>query len=548
MSEETKALAPNEGYKLSSDFLRTGIAEAIADTSTGSVEAREQQLLKFHGLTLQDDRDQRTERKKEGLDKAWSFMVRLRLPGGRILPESWLKIDALADEYANGTLKLTTRQAIQLHGVLKSDVKATLQAIDQTALHCLGGSGDAVRNVMSCVNPAQSPLHREVYELAKHLSVELEPQTHAYREIWLNEKRVQFDENEEPLFGKTYLPRKFKLAVALPPENDVDIYTQDLGFVAIVENNQIIGYNVLVGGGMGSSYGNENTFPRLADVVGFTRPEHVLDVARAVVSIHRDYGDRTDRKQARLRYVLAKHGIEWFQERLRESLGYDLAEAKDFTFEQNTDSFKPNKQSITLAVEGGRVAQQLRKALQQIAKIHQGVFYLTGSQNLLIAEISPETRPAIENILEEFGVSKPLSGIRRDSSACTALPYCPMAFSNSERLLPSVITELEAILEKNGLQSLPLTTRMTGCPNGCTRPSVAELAFIARGPGKYNIWLGGSRVGNRLNYLFLESVAEAELASALKPVLELFAQKRQENEDFGDWTHHHKELILSSLA
>ena len=548
MSETSKPLTPNEGFKLSSDFLRTGIAEAIADTTSGSVDAREQQLLKFHGLTLQDDRDLRTERKKQGLDKAWSFMIRLRLPGGKIDPKQWLQIDALADSYANGTLKLTTRQAIQLHGVLKSDVKATLQALDAAALHCLGGSGDAVRNVMSCVNPSQSPLHQEVYDLAKHLSVELEPQTQAYREIWLNEERVQFGDNEEPLFGKTYLPRKFKLAVALPPENDVDIYTQDLGFVAIVENGAIIGYNVLVGGGSGYAYGNPNSFPRIADIIGFIQPDEVLEVAKAVVKIHRDYGDRTDRKTARLRYVLAKYGVEWFKDRLKEYRQKDIDAPKSFSFHQNTDVFEAKSDSIIIPVEGGRVRSSLREAIREIAKIHNGVFYITANQNFIIADIAEDKKPLIDSIIIKYGVNQPISGIRRDSSACTALPYCPMAFSNSERLLPDVISGLEVILKELDLESLPITTRMTGCPNGCTRPSVAELSFVAKGPNKYNIWLGGSRIGNRLSYLFKESVNADDLSDSLKPVFIEFAKTRRDEQGFGDWAFENSDRLLSQFV
>lgn len=542
MSTEKK-LTENERIKRESDYLRGHVAEALADTSTGGIPADEQQLLKFLGATQQDDRDVRQARKKAGLESAYSFMVRLRLPGGVISAAQWLTMDALASEYGNDTLKLTTRQSVQIHGVLKANLKSSLQRIHQASLGAIASSGDATRNVMVAQGATDSPAYAEMFALAQSLSHELEPRTHAYHEIWLDEKKVLSTEQTEPLYGPTYLPRKFKIAFTLPPDNSVDVYAHDLGFVAITEGDKIVGYDVLVGGGMGCAYGNAASFPRIADVVGFCRPEAVAQVAKAVLLIHRDFSDRTDRKLSRLRYTIATRGIEWFCAELTERLGYALEPARAFTLATNADAEEGSRERMLLFVECGRVKGALKNALREVAALPIGHFLITGNQNIVLTGLTPSLRAQVEEILQKNGVRGGESALRRHACACTSLPFCPMSFTDSERFLPTLTGELEGILRELGLWELRITTRMTGCPNGCTRPYVAELAFVGKGPRKYNIWLGGAPDGSRLAYLWKQATPADEIAAALRPVLERFAASRRADESFGDWTFEHKEEI-----
>ena len=540
-----KKLTENERIKRESDYLRGHIAEALADASTGGIPADEQQLLKFLGATQQDDRDVRQARKKAGLESAYSFMVRLRLPGGIISPDQWLVMDSLADEYGNRTLKLTTRQSVQIHGVLKANLKSSLQRIHAASLSAIASSGDATRNVMVSQGTADSPAYAAMYELAQNLSRELEPRTHAYHEIWLDEKKVLSTEQTEPLYGATYLPRKFKIAFTLPPDNSVDVYTHDLGFVAITEGDVIVGYDVLAGGGMGCAYGNAASFPRIADVIGFCRPEEVEDVAKAVLLIHRDFSDRTDRKLSRLRYTIASRSTEWFRRELHARLGRELEAPRPFTLSANADLPVTSPERRLLFVEGGRVREGLKAALREIATLPVGNFLITGNQNLVLTGLTPELRRQVEDILQRHGAVGGESGLRRQAAACTSLPFCPMSFTDSERFLPELISELEPTLRELGLWEERITVRMTGCPNGCSRPYVAELAFVGRGVRKYNIWLGGAPDGSRLGYIWRESVAGADIAAVLRPVLERFAATRTAGESFGNWTFAHREEIAS---
>jgi sulfite reductase (NADPH) hemoprotein beta-component len=542
MSEERK-LAHNEYLKIESNYLRGTLAEGLADVSTGGLTEDEQQLLKFHGCYLQDDRDLRAGRRKHKLEKAFSFLIRVRVPGGVATPAQWIQMDKLATDYANGTIKLTTRQAFQLHGVIKTQLKKTIQEINAAALDTIAACGDVNRNVMCNPNPYLSEAHTEVLRISQAISDHLTPATGAYHEIWLDGEKVESTEEEvEPIYGKTYLPRKFKIAVAVPPSNDVDIHANDLSFVAIVEQGKVVGYNVAVGGGMGMTHGAEDTYPRLADIIGFCRPEQVVEVAEKVVLVQRDFGDRTNRKHARLKYTIDDRSPEWFLGKVNEYLGYDLEAARPFHFEDNGDRFgwvedHEGNFHLNLFIEGGRVRGKAREGLRRIAEVHEGDFRLTGNQNLIIARVSPAKRPEIEALLEEFALldSHQRSALRLNSIACVALPTCGLALAEAERALPGVITDLENVIEDAGLRHDAITIRMTGCPNGCGRPFLAEIAFVGRAPGKYNLYLGGGHAGDRLNKLYREAVTREEAIALLEPIIRDYAVSRQEGERFGDF-------------
>lgn len=542
MSEEKK-LAHNEYMKIDSNYLRGTLAEGLADTSTGGLTEDEQQLLKFHGCYLQDDRDIRAGRRKHKLEKAFSFLIRVRVPGGVATPAQWIKMDNLANDYANGTIKLTTRQAFQLHGVIKTQLKKTIQEINSAAMDTIAACGDVNRNVMCNPNPYLSEAHADVLKISQEISDHLTPATKAYHEIWLDGEKVESTSEEvEPIYGKTYLPRKFKIAVAVPPSNDVDIHANDLSFVAIVEGSKVVGYNVAVGGGMGMTHGAPETYPRLADIIGFCTPEQVVDVSEKVLLVQRDFGDRTNRKHARLKYTIDDRSAEWFLERVNEYLGYDLEPVRDFKFDDNGDRFgwiedHEGDFHLNLFIEGGRVRDQARVGLRKIAEIHEGDFRLTGNQNLIIAKVSPAKRPAIEALLEEYGLLKSheQSALRLNSIACVSLPTCGLALAEAERALPGVITDLENVLEDSGLRHDAITIRMTGCPNGCGRPFLSEIAFVGRSPGKYNLYLGGGHAGDRLNKLYREAVTREESIALLTPIIRDYAKTREEGEKFGDF-------------
>ncbi len=542
MSEEKK-LASNEYLKIGSNYLRGTLAEGLADTSTGGLTEDEQQLLKFHGCYLQDDRDIRAGRRKHKLEKAFSFLIRVRVPGGVATPEQWIKMDDLATNFANGTIKLTTRQAFQLHGVIKTQLKRTIKEINSAAMDTIAACGDVNRNVMCNPNPYLSEAHADVLKISQNISEHLTPATGAYHEIWLDGEKVESTQEEvEPIYGKTYLPRKFKIAVAVPPSNDVDIHANDLSFVAIVEEGKVVGYNVAVGGGMGMTHGDENTYPRLADIIGFCTPEQVVEVAEKVVLVQRDFGDRTNRKHARLKYTIDDRSADWFLEKLNEYLGYDLEPVREFKFDDNGDRFgwvedHEGNFHLNLFIEGGRVRDEARTGLRKIAEIHQGDFRLTGNQNLIIAKVAPKERPAIEALLEEYGLLKSheQSALRLNSIACVALPTCGLALAEAERGLPGVITELEQVLEESGLRHDAITIRMTGCPNGCGRPFLSEIAFVGRAPGKYNLYLGGGHAGDRLNKLYREAVTREEAITLLTPIIQAYAKTREEGETFGNF-------------
>ncbi len=539
-------LSELERIKYESNYLRGTLVESLHDPITGSIAYADTQLSKFHGIYQQFDRDLEKERKRQKLEPAFSFLIRVRVPGGIVTPEQWLQLDGLSDIYANKTLKLTTRQAFQFHGVIKTNLKKTIQGINAALLDTIAACGDVNRNVMCHPNPAESDLHAEVSEKARQISEHLLPSTTAYHEIWLDQKLVADSKMDvEPIYGDRYLPRKFKIAVAIPPYNDSDIFSQDLGFVAIVENNKIVGYNVLVGGGMGTTFGMPETYPRLADVIGFCLPEQVVDVAEKVVLVQRDNGNRQNRKLSRLKYTIDKLGIEGFKNELHKYLGYSLQAAQSFTFIRNGDRLgwkkgKDSKWSLTLFVEGGRVADRnglkMKTALKEVAQNISCQFILTGNQNVIIANISLEEKKKVSEILKKNGVLPgEISGIRKNSIACVALNTCSLAFAEAERYLPTLVAKIELVLEKFNLLNEEIVIRMTGCPNGCGRPYLAEIGLVGKSEGHYNLYLGGNFNGTRLNSLYKETLTEEEILTELTPIIANYAQNRLEDEKFGDF-------------
>lgn len=538
-----------EEIKRKSRYLRGTLKESLEDPLTGSVTDEDNRLLKFHGSYQQDDRDLRQERRRQKLEPAYQFMIRVRASGGVFTPKQWLEMDRLARQYANGSIRLTTRQAIQFHGVLKWHLRQTIREINEALLTTLAACGDVNRNVMVNPNPYQSEVHGEVYQWAERISKHLEPKTKAYYEIWLNGEKVvdsREEEDEEPLYGPVYLPRKFKIGIAIPPSNDVDVYSQDLGFIAIVEDGKLVGFNVAVGGGMGMTYGDPQTYPQLARIIGFTPAEKVVDVAEKVVTIQRDYGNRSIRKYARLKYTIDRRSLEWFTQELHQRLGWELEEARPFHFEHNGDRYgwvkgTKGKYHLTLFIPSGRIRDwddyPLMTGLREIAKIHTGDFRVTPNQNLIIANVSARKKKAIEELVEKYKLDDgtSVSPLFRRSIACVALPTCGLAMAEAERYLPTFIHKLETIMEEAGLSSEEITIRLSGCPNGCARPYLGEIGLTGKAPGKYNLYLGGSFAGDRLNKMYRENVGEEEILNTLRPIIHRYARERKDGERFGDF-------------
>lgn len=547
--EATKPLAANEGIKSASNFLRGTIAEELRDDSTGAINADNQQLTKFHGLYQQDDRDLRAERRRAKLEKAFSFMLRVRLPGGRCTPAQWLMLDQLADERANGSLRLTTRQTFQFHGILKGNLKPLIKGMDEALLDSIAACGDVNRNIMAPPNPERSPAHAAMYEHAKSLSEHALPKTRAYHEIWLDGEQVAGGEPEvEPLYGSTYLPRKFKVGFAIPPSNDVDVYSQDLGFIGVIEHGELVGYNVTVGGGLGMSHGNEETFPRLAEAMGFITPDQVNAIGEAVIATQRDYGDRTNRKHARLKYTLEDRGLAWFRGEVESRSGIVFGESREVTFTTIEDPH--GWQECTdgtwfygLHILSGRIKDRegwsMKTALREVAQIHPGDFRLTPSQNLTISGVTAEAKTQIDAILAKHGLAgeNQHSRLRLNALSCVALPTCGLALAESERVLPEVIEKFDAVLEEAGLSDDAISLRMTGCPNGCARPYLAEIGFVGKAPGKYALYIGAKYNGSRLNRLVSPKCTIDEAVDMLRPVIKKYATERTAGEGFGDFCH-----------
>ncbi|WP_163853099.1 assimilatory sulfite reductase (NADPH) hemoprotein subunit [Paenibacillus elgii] len=538
-----------EEIKKRSDYLRGSLADTLTDRITGSIPEDDNRLMKFHGSYMQDDRDLRNERNKQKLEPAYQFMVRVRAAGGVVTPEQWLMMDRIAQQYANGTIRLTTRQSFQLHGVIKWNMKQVIKEVNEALLSTLAACGDVNRNVMSNPNPYVSEIHEQVYEWAKKISHHLDPRTRAYHEIWLDEEKVvdsRDGEEQEPIYGPVYLPRKFKIGIAVPPSNDVDVFSQDLGLIAIHEQGRLMGFNVAVGGGMGMTHGDPQTYPQLARVIGFVTPEQAVDVAEKTVTIQRDYGDRSVRKHARFKYTIDDRGLEWFIDELHQRLGWKLAEARPYHFDHNGDRYgwvkgSNGKWHFTLFIQNGRVKDEenypLMSGLREIAKVHNGDFRLTPNQNLIIGNVSTQKKKKIEEVIKAYGLTDGIqySALRRNSMACVALPTCGLAMAESERYLPTLLDKIESILDEAGLREEEIVIRMTGCPNGCARPALAELSFIGKAPGRYNMYLGGGFSGNRLNKMYRENIDEAQILAELRSILNRYAKEREEGEHFGDF-------------
>ncbi|MEC1393239.1 assimilatory sulfite reductase (NADPH) hemoprotein subunit [Bacillus velezensis] len=537
-----------EDIKEKSDYLRGTLKEVMLDRISAGIPDDDNRLMKHHGSYLQDDRDLRNERQKQKLEPAYQFMLRVRMPGGVSTPEQWLVMDELAQKYGNNTLKLTTRETFQMHGILKWNMKKTIQKINAALLDTIAACGDVNRNVMCASNPHQSEIHAEVYEWSKKLSDDLLPRTRAYHEIWLDEERVAGtpDTETEPMYGPLYLPRKFKIGIAVPPSNDIDVFSQDLGFIAIVEEGRLIGFNVAIGGGMGMTHGDTATYPQISKVIGFCKPEQLYDVAEKTITIQRDYGNRSVRKNARFKYTVDRLGLENVKAELENRLGWQLDEARPYHFDHNGDRYGwvkgvKGKWHFTMFIEGGRVTDyedyKLMTGLREIAKVHTGDFRLTSNQNLIIGNVSSQKKKQISALIEQYGLTdgRQHSALRRSSMACVALPTCGLAMAEAERYLPKLIDKIEDIVDENGLRDEEITIRMTGCPNGCARHALGEIGFIGKAPGKYNMYLGAAFDGSRLSKMYRENIGEEEILSELRTILPRYAKEREEGEHFGDF-------------
>jgi sulfite reductase (NADPH) hemoprotein beta-component len=551
MTDKADKRARNEIIKENSRQLRGTIAQGLDEVVTGAIAEDDQQLVKFHGTYLQDDRDVRGERARKKLEKAFSFMIRARIPGGLVTPQQWLAFDRMADQYANGTLRATTRQTFQLHGVIKSNMRRTMQAIEAAMLDTLAACGDVNRNVLSTSNPFLSKAHQQAYDLARAISEHLLPQTGAYHEIWLDGEKVEDKSrparvSEEPVYGTHYLPRKFKTVVAVPPSNDVDVFAQDMGFIAVLENGEIAGWNVTVGGGMGMTHGEPETFPRTADVLGFCTTGEAVDVAEKIITVQRDWGNRENRKRARLKYTIEDRGLDPFRAEVERRLGFALGAPRPFAFSHMGDPVgwqkgEDGKWHLSLFIENGRIKDRpghgLKTALREIAEVHKGDFVLTPNQSVIITRVATAARKKIDGIMAKHGIAVTTSsGLRRNSMACVALPTCALALAESERFLPELIDALEDELDKAGLRHDDIVIRMTGCPNGCARPYLAEIGLVGRNPGLYNLYLGAAFDGTRLSKLYAQDVDKAAIVGRLGPMFVRYAKERHDGERFGDFT------------
>lgn len=544
----TQNESSTERIKKASDSLRGTLADSLLDEHTGAIREDDQALVKFHGMYLQDDRDRREERAEKKLERLYAFMLRLRLPGGFMTAEQYEALHHVAGEHSTGVIKITTRQTIQLHGILKSHAKPTIKAFSEVHLDSISACGDVTRNVIATAHPKTSPIHEEVYSYAHKLSGNMLPKTKAYYEIWLDkEKIVDKSEEEDPLYENRYLPRKFKIAIAIPPFNDVDVLANDVALIAIIENNQLLGFNVGVGGGMGATHGNPETYPRVATVLGYVHKENILDVVYKIATVQRDYGNRSDRKLSRLKYTLDKMGIEPFKAELEKRLGYQLQPIKPFKFTTRSDDYgwQQNHEGnwyFTAFIENGRITDEEpvkhKTAFLQIAESRKANFRFTCNQNIIVSDVKPEDKAFVEEILNKYGVIEHTarsSNIRKESVACVALNTCGLALAESQRYLPSLLTKIEGLLEKHGLNDEKIVIRMTGCPNGCARPYVAEIAFIGTSYGHYNLMIGGDVEGARLNKLFKENLDEDQILFELDILFNQFAERRNANESFGDF-------------
>ncbi|PAJ73766.1 assimilatory sulfite reductase (NADPH) hemoprotein subunit [Pseudoalteromonas sp. NBT06-2] len=546
MSEQDKTvkLSDNERLKRESNFLRGTIETDLKDEITGGFTADNFQLIRFHGMYQQDDRDIRAERAKQKLEPLHNVMLRARMPGGIITPDQWLAIDKFADDKTSyGSIRLTTRQTFQFHGVLKPNIKGMHQMLDSVGIDSIATAGDVNRNVLCTTNPVESELHQEAYEWATKISEHLLPRTRAYAEIWLDGEKSET--TEEPILGSNYLPRKFKTTVVIPPNNDVDVHANDLNFIAISDKGKLVGFNVLVGGGLAMTHGDTATYPRKADDFGFIPIEHTLAIAEHVVTVQRDWGNRSNRKNAKTKYTLDRVGVDAFRDEVEKRAGVKFEASRPYEFTSRGDNIGwvegiDGKHHLALFIQSGRIldypSKTLKTGCREIAKIHQGDFRMTANQNLIIAGVPTAQKAAIEKLAREHGlIDDTHSNQQKNSMACVALPTCPLAMAESERYLPSLVEKVEDLLTKNGIADDNIILRVIGCPNGCGRAMLAEVGLVGKGPGKYNMHLGGNRIGTRVPKLYKENVGEDVFLPELDNLIGRWAAERNAGECFGDF-------------
>jgi sulfite reductase (NADPH) hemoprotein beta-component len=540
-------LSRNEELKTSTPSLAGTIAATLANTAEDHFSQDDYEFLKFHGVYQQDDRDLRKTGKK------YIMMVRTSIPGGVLTAPQWVAFDNLSARYGNNTLRVTTRQCIQFHGIVKSNLRAVIKGLNEALISTIAACGDVKRNVMAPPTPAYSLTYSDVLADCRQVNEALKPRTKAYHSIWMDGVQLNLEDPQnkdftDPLYGKSYLPRKFKVAFAIPPVNDMDVLTNCLGFIAIIENEKLIGYNLAVGGGMGRSHGNLQTYPRLADVIGFFPREKLVDVAKAVLTIHRDFGDRTDRKHARLKYVIAERGVDWARAEVNQRAGITLEPVRPYKFTSSTDMYGwhqavDGKWFLGLFVETGRVkdveGHKMKTALRQVAEKFTGIeFRLSANQNVILANVDEEEKDPITEILTEHGIKtghKQAGPLHAVALACPSLPTCGLGLAESERMLPGLIDRIEKLCEAVGLGGEEIIIRSTGCPNGCARPYAAEIGFVGKAPGRYQVWLGGDIAGTRMARMWKEVIKESDLENELRPVFTRYANERFNRESFGDW-------------
>ncbi len=543
MSEK---LSDNERLKRESGFLRGTIEQDLQDRITGGFNGDNFQLIRFHGMYQQDDRDIRPERSKQKLEPLHNVMLRARMPGGIITPEQWLAIDKFATDYTMyGSIRLTTRQTFQFHGVLKPNIKLMHQTLASIGIDSIATAGDVNRNVLCTTNPFQSALHQEAYDWARKISEHLLPKSRAYAEIFLDGEKVETTEEEEPILGSTYLPRKFKTTVTIPPYNDVDVHANDLNFVAIEKDGELVGFNVLVGGGLAMTHGDTSTYPRRADDLGFVAKEHTLAVAAAVVTTQRDMGNRSNRKNAKTKYTLDRVGTDVFKAEVEKRAGVAFEQSRPYEFTHRGDRFGwvegiDGKHHLTLFIENGRLldypGKPLKTGVAEIAKIHKGDFRMTSNQNLIIGGVPKKDKAKIEKLAREHGlIDDGVSELRKQSMACVALPTCPLAMAEAERFLPAFVTEIEQIQQKHGVADEAIVFRVTGCPNGCGRAMLAEIGLVGKAMGRYNLHLGGNVNGTRIPKMYKENITEAQILEELDGLIGRWAKEREKGESFGDF-------------
>ncbi|HWJ92290.1 MAG TPA: NADPH-dependent assimilatory sulfite reductase hemoprotein subunit, partial [Flavisolibacter sp.] len=556
---DSPGLSPVEKIKTESDGLRGTIKESLKNEITGAIHEDDQNVIKFHGMYQQDDRDRREERAEKKLERLYSFMIRLRLPGGFLTPRQWIATHHIAGAHTTGVIKITTRQTLQLHGLLKSRVRPTIQAFSQVHLDSIATCGDINRNVSCSSNPKQSPVHEAVFAYADRISKMLMPKTRAYYEIWLDEEKILDKKDEEdPLYEDRYLPRKFKIGIAIPPNNDVDVLTNDIGLIAVIEDDQLKGFNIAIGGGLSSTHGNPDHYPRLGTVIGFTDSEEkTMKVIYEILTVQRDFGNRSDRKKARLKYTVDQYGAQFFKEQVEQRVGFQLEKERPFVFNQRRDFYgwEQNHEGLwyyTLFVENGRVTDEkglnLKTALFEIASTEKANFRFTSNQNVIISDIAPADKQEIDNLLDKYSLKKhneTVSAVRKNAMACVALNTCPLALAEAQRYLPTLISKIEPILSKYQLEDEEIIVRMTGCPNGCARSSNAEIGFIGTALGRYNMYIGGDHLGLRLNKIYKEQLDEQGILNEMDLLLGLFSKQKADGETFGDFSHRYLSTIQS---